>query len=157
MALSIIVVIALAQLAALLYIRNMAAERDRADAALRHSEAAKDALTLEHAELLLHSDPTAALASVRAYHGPDRLRVRQISAEARGRGVASSILNPHKDTIRLLAGLPDGSIASLGADRRIVITRSDITTTLADDIDLPIIVEYCEARHLLAYSSTGSG
>jgi len=47
-----------------LYIRSIAAERDRTNGALARVETAKDDLVLEHAALLLHIDPTAALATL---------------------------------------------------------------------------------------------
>lgn len=57
-------------------VRNVAAERDRADTALERVEAAKQdlalehaELTLKHAELLLTTDPSATLDALATYHG----------------------------------------------------------------------------------------
>jgi WD40 repeat protein len=155
--LSGVVVTVLAAIGTILYVQNIAIERDRADVALEKTEAAKDALTLEHAELLLHSDPTSALAALAGYHGPDVTRAKQISAEARGRGVARSILNSHSDTVYLLAGMRDGSILSVGEDRRIMLTKPGLAATLADDVAVPVVVEYSNKRLLLAYSSSSRG
>src|SRR5262249_53593975 len=90
-------------------------------------------------------------------HGADNTRAQQIAAEARGRGIAHSILTAHSDTIHLLAGMQDGSILSIGEDRRIVLTKNGIMTTLADDVAVPIIARFSRTNRLLAYSSTTEG
>jgi WD40 repeat protein len=156
LALSIATALALAGMAARLYIRSVTAERDRADAALQDTATAKDALLLEHAELLLRGDPTAALGAMAGYRGTDTARARRVLAEARGRGVAR-IINAHSDTIRLLAGLPDGAILSVGEDRRIALTRGETISTLAHDVAVPVIAAYSQARGVLAYSNMDSG
>jgi WD40 repeat protein len=156
LAFSVYAVLAIAVTSVVLYIWRISAERDRADAALEQTAAAKDALVLEHAELLLHSDPTTALAALDAYHGTNLARAQRVSAEARGRGVAH-IINAHSDTIHLLAGLPDGSVLSVGEDRRIAITRHGDVATLAHDVAVPVIATYSHPRGLLAYGSVSSG
>src|SRR5262249_31622530 len=107
-ALSVTVAITLLITGSLLYIRNVASERDRADSALEHAEAARNDLVLEHSTLLLHSDPTAALTALNAYHGNNEARRSELVAEAKGRGVAQAVLHAHNDTIWCLAALPDG-------------------------------------------------
>ncbi|HET9623442.1 MAG TPA: serine/threonine-protein kinase, partial [Kofleriaceae bacterium] len=57
-----------------IFVRGLAVERDRADAASSRATRTADDLTLEHAELLLHTDPTAAAAALAGYHGGDALR-----------------------------------------------------------------------------------
>ena len=106
--------VAIATILTVLYVRRIAIERDRADAAFTQTKTAMNSVTLEHAALLLRTDPTAALSALESYHGADPTRSLQIAAEARGRGVARPILNAHSDTIHLLAGLADGSIVSIG-------------------------------------------
>src|SRR5262249_56704042 len=51
--------------------------RNEAELARKHAEDAKDALTLKHVELLMKSDPTAALAALRDYRGSVENRRRQ--------------------------------------------------------------------------------
>src|SRR5207249_2832778 len=60
------------------------------------AEASKDELTLKHVELLMKSDPTAALHALADYHGHEELRRQQLAAEAKGRGVARDVMTPHK-------------------------------------------------------------
>jgi WD40 repeat protein len=155
------VLAALAIATAALYVHGVALERDRADVseadarrARASAEASLDELTLQHAELLLQSDPTAALAQLAGYHGSDAMRHRELVAEARGRGAASRVLHPHSDTIYLLAGQPDGSIVSLGEDHRVRRTRGDTTTTIANDVSYVVHLVYAPARHLLAYATS---
>jgi eukaryotic-like serine/threonine-protein kinase len=149
--------IAISTILTVLYVRRIATERDRADAAFRQAQTAINNASLEHAALLLRSDPTAALSAIGRYHGADTVRSAQIIAEARGRGVARPILDAHSDTIHLLAGLADGSIISIGEDRRITLTNNKVTDILADDVAAPAIAKYSSAGHLLAYSSTTKG
>jgi WD40 repeat protein len=154
LSLSILILTGIALVVTGLYIRNVTHERDRADTALQRSEKARDELTLEHAALLLQSDPTAALATLNDYHGPPVTRARQIAAEARGRGVARSILNSHSDVVRLAVGMPDGSVLSVADDRRIALTRDGAITVLAQDLAIPTVIAYSAAQQLLAYSTT---
>ncbi|HEU4730132.1 MAG TPA: protein kinase [Kofleriaceae bacterium] len=140
-----------------LYINTIAAERDRADAALTSTQAAKNALILEHATLQLHTDPTAALATLRSYHGTDDTRRNQLLAEAQGRGVAERILHPHNDTIALLAGQPDGSFISISEDHRLQRTLGTTTTTLATNISYTVICAYSPTTHYVAYSTSPNG
>ena len=156
LALSVGAALAVAGAGVVLYIRSVTAERDRADAALGETATAKDALLLEHAELLLRGDPTAAAGAIAGYRGNDIARARRVWAEARGRGVAR-VIHAHSDTIRLLTGLADGSILSVGEDRRIAVTKGETITTLAHDAAVPVVAAYSQARGVLAYSSMDSG
>ncbi|HET9624669.1 MAG TPA: serine/threonine-protein kinase, partial [Kofleriaceae bacterium] len=81
LAYAVVAIAVLAILGIATYITNI-------DAALVRTQVAKDALTIEHAELLLRSDPTAAVAALAGYHGPDDLRRQRLLAEAHGLGVA---------------------------------------------------------------------
>jgi WD40 repeat protein len=67
-------VLVIAAIIGALYIRSIAAERDRTSDALQRVEAAKNDLVLEHAALLLHSDPTATLTALEGYRGVDTSR-----------------------------------------------------------------------------------
>jgi WD40 repeat protein len=156
--------IALALATALLYIRGIAVERDRADdseADARRARAITDrslsVLTLKHAELLLQSDPTAALAALAGYHGSDATRRDQLVAEAHGRGVAREILQPHNDTVHFVIGQPDGSIVSLGEDHRLRRTRGAAITTLASNVSDVVRVSYAPGGRLLAYATSPRG
>jgi eukaryotic-like serine/threonine-protein kinase len=139
------------------YVRTIAVERDRADAALAQSEAAKNELTLEHAELLLHSDPTAAAASVSGYRGDDDLRRRRLVAEATGLGVATDTFAPHADMIWFLLGDSSGAVVSLGGDGRIARTRNGRSTALATDVALEVHLAHARSSKLLAYAASPSG
>jgi serine/threonine protein kinase/WD40 repeat protein len=157
LALSVSAAIALAVAGSAFYLRNITAERDRADAAFGRVEAANNNLTLEHAELLLHSDPTAAVAALSGYGGDDALRRRRLLAEAQGRGVATSILTPHSDTIWFLFGDNTGAIVSVGEDRLIRITQGRTSTTLVTDVSAGVQVRFEPAKRLLAYATTPPG
>ena len=150
-------VVALLVVGAATYVRNIAVERDRADTALAQSEAAKNDLTLEHAELLLRSEPTAAAAALSGYRGNDDLRRRRLLAEATGLGVATSIYTPHADMIWSLLGEGSGAFVSTGGDGRIVRTRDGRSETLATDVALDVHVAYASSTRTLAYAASPSG
>jgi serine/threonine protein kinase/WD40 repeat protein len=157
---SIAGIVALALATALFYVHGIATERDRADAsnadakrARATSEQSLNELTLKHAELLLQSDPTAAVTVLRTYHGSDTVRHMQLLAEARGRGVAREVLQPHNDNIHLLIGQADGSIVSLGEDHRVRSTSQGRWTTLASDVSDVVCFAYAPTRQLLAYAT----
>jgi WD40 repeat protein len=139
------------------YVRNIAVERDRADAALAQSEAAKNDLTLERAELLLRSDPTAAAASLAGYRGNDDLRRRRLLAEATGLGVATHTFAPHGDMIWFLLGESSGAVVSLGGDGRIARTRDGRSTPLATDVALEVHAAYARSTRILAYAASPTG
>jgi WD40 repeat protein len=157
LAISTAVVAGLGVIGIAIYVRNIAVERDRADAAFARSEAARDDLTLEHAELLLHSDPTAAVTALSGYHGGDALRRHRLLAEATGLGVAARTLEPHGDTIRFLLGDRTGAIVSLGEDGRIQRTQGEVSTALASDVSPEVRMSYAPPQRLLAYTTTPSG
>jgi eukaryotic-like serine/threonine-protein kinase len=116
-----------------LYVRSIAAERDRTSGALLRAEAAKNDLVLEHAALLLHSDPTAALAALEGYRGagmsrrtaspPEAARherATQIAADALGRGAATYTLSPGIGTIASLAWASADRVLIHGTDDKLV-------------------------------------
>ena len=134
------------------YVRNIAAERDRADASQRAARATLDQLTLKHAELLLASDPSAALDALADYHGDDLDRTRQIRAEALGRGVAELRAAPHTDSIEWVQGTADGDVFAFGRDGRITRTSRDgRSRVIVDDVKKGRVYAYAASRHLLAY------
>jgi WD40 repeat protein len=157
LALSVTVAIALATSGIVVFVRNIAAERDRADTALARVEAANNDLTLERAALLLHTDPTAAVAALADYRGGDAVRHRRLVAEARGRGVARAVHTPHSDTVWFLLGDGAGAIVSVGEDRRIQLTQGTSSTTLATDVSTSVRVTYAPSRRLLAYATSPAG
>jgi WD40 repeat protein len=135
-----------------LYVRNIAAERDRADASDSAAHASLSELTLRHAELLLASDPSAAIDVLASYRGDDIDRLRQIRAEATGRGVATLRASPHSDVIRWVQGTRDGAIISLSKDGTIARTTSDgRSQVMVDDVKTGGPFAYAASRHMLAY------
>ncbi|HEY0480039.1 MAG TPA: WD40 repeat domain-containing serine/threonine-protein kinase, partial [Kofleriaceae bacterium] len=164
LALSAAAVIAILAIGGLIYVRNIAAERDRADSsehvavrARASAETSLDELTLKHAELLLVTDPSAALDEVARYHGADTVRAARVRAEAVGRGVAVLRAQPHTDWVRWTQRIADGAIISLGLDGTIMRTARDGTSVvLARDVARSSIYEYSAPRHLLVYTCNPS-
>ena len=157
LSISVAAVTVLAVAGIVAFVTNIAVERDRADASAieartqqRRAEQVNDALTLQHAELQLRSNPTAAMATLETYRGADTSQLRRLRAEAVGRGVAAATLRPHGEAIAFLAGEPDGSVLSAANDRTIRLTRGAETTTLATNVALPMLV-HASAPGLLAY------
>jgi WD40 repeat protein len=146
LALSAAAAVLLAVAGSLLYVRNIAVERDRADRSL-------DELTLKHAELLLATDPSAAVDALMSYHGTDRVRAEQIRAEAVARGTAFVRAFPHTNTVMWTDVDPDGAILSLSLDGTIARTyfdgRSVVLTRGVSKIGMS---SYSRPRHLLAYT-----
>ena len=151
--------LALVLIGSLLFVRNIAAQRDRADAseavatrARASAESSLDQLTLNHAELLLTKDPSAAVDVLASYHGADRSRADQIRAEAIGRGVALVRARPHSDAVFWTEAIA-GGILSLSSDGTIARTAPDGTSSVVvrgvSKIAWPA---YAPARHLLAYT-----
>jgi WD40 repeat protein len=142
------------------YVRNIAVERDRADSALERVEATKNdlvvehaELTLKHAQLLLTTDPSAAVDILATYRGADRDRANQLRAEAIGRGVALLRAVPHTDNIVWATGTPDGAVVSLSTDGTISRTSLDRNTiVLARGATPWPVFSYAPSRHLLAYA-----
>ncbi|HEX4417671.1 MAG TPA: serine/threonine-protein kinase [Kofleriaceae bacterium] len=159
LALSSAAALALALVGSLLSVRNIAAERDRADAsgelarrAQASAEASLDELTLNHAQLLLATDPSAAVDALAGYHGNDAARADQIRAQAEGRGVAVLRAQPHTNNVLWTEHTPDGAVVSLSTDGTIVRTALDgQPTVLAHDVAKGGDFAYAPARHLLAY------
>jgi serine/threonine protein kinase/WD40 repeat protein len=159
-ALSAAIAIAIAVTGSLLYVRNIASERDRADAsedaakrAQTSAEASLDELTLKHAQLLLTTDPSAAVDALASYHGVQLDRANQIRAEATGRGVALVRALPHTDGILWAQGTSDGAIVSFSIDGTIARTSLDGTSiALARGLSKSGVSSYSPSRHLLAYT-----
>ena len=118
LAISVATVVALATAGIATYIRHIAAERDRV-------AAASNALILEHAQLLLHSDPTTAFDVVHDYDGPEPTRREMLQAEALGLGVARLRATPHKVGAYLAQLADDGTLMSFGADGDVIKTPLD--------------------------------
>jgi WD40 repeat protein len=157
LALTATCIAALAASGIVVYVQNISAERDRADVALSRTEAARNDLALEHAELLLQSDPTAAFAALSSYRGKDDLRRHRLLAEAVGLGVARRRFQPHTDAIWFLLGDKDGRIVSVGEDGRLKSTRADTSELLADDLSLDVRVAYAPSPGILAYATSPTG
>ena len=144
-ALSVATAVALGTIGVATYVRHIAAERDRVTAA-------NNALTLSHAQLLLHSDPTAADELLQRYEGADHGRVEVLRAEARGLGLAESRAAPHGLAIYGVYPAGDGSLATLGADGLVVKTsRSGATRVIAHSTPQSYVFDYAAERHLLAF------
>jgi WD40 repeat protein len=136
-----------------LYVSNVATERDRADASDIAARTSLNELTLRHAELLLATDPSAAIDALATYRGADVDRERQIRAEAIGRGVATLRAAPHNDAIRWVRGTSDGAIMSLSRDGTIArTTRDGRSQVIVDDVRKDGALAYAASRHLLAYA-----
>ncbi|HEX4419156.1 MAG TPA: serine/threonine-protein kinase [Kofleriaceae bacterium] len=157
LALSVIGALVLAATGIVVFVRDIAIERDRADAARDRAEASTRDLSLEHAELLLHTDPTAAVAALASYPGEDTVRRRRLLAEARGRGVAQAVETPHTDTVWFLTTDQGGDLVSVGEDRRIRVTHAGVQTTLASDVSTSVRVAYEPVQRLISYATSPAG
>ena len=159
LALSVATVIALAIVGSVFYVRGVAEERDLADASEQNAKRAQATaestlgqFTLKHAELLLMTDPSAAIDVLAAHRDGEHGRADQIRAEAAGRGIALMRAKPHTELVRWATGRPDGSIISLSLDGTIVRTSLDHTSTvLARGVSPRGHFSYSPARGLLAY------
>ncbi|MCA9678183.1 MAG: WD40 repeat domain-containing protein, partial [Myxococcales bacterium] len=100
-------------------------ERRAATAARDDAEAARDALVLRNAELLLTRDPTRARQALAGYDGPDRAAAAFYDALARAAGSAERELTPHADAIFGVATAPGDAIISAGDDGAVKVTRED--------------------------------
>ncbi|HEY0484582.1 MAG TPA: serine/threonine-protein kinase [Kofleriaceae bacterium] len=163
LAISATVAVAIALAGTIEFVRNIAIQRDRADASAivarahqRRAEQTAAELTLQHAELQLRSDPTAAMSILATYRGTDP-RLQRLRAEARGRGVASAVLQPHGDPIWFLAGDATGAIFSISEDRTARVTRDGASTVLADNVAIPAVLCHAADAHLMAYGMAPSG
>ncbi|HET7503288.1 MAG TPA: WD40 repeat domain-containing serine/threonine-protein kinase [Kofleriaceae bacterium] len=150
LALSIVAAVAVAAASSMLYVRNIAAERDRA-------EASNNGLILEHAMLLLRSDPTAAFDLLDTYTGSDPQRLALLRAQAQGLGLSRARLRPHTRQIFFARTLADGTLITFDADGTVARTlvlgpTTSSTRTIARGATPQPTVDYAEARHLLAYA-----
>jgi WD40 repeat protein len=150
LAMSVVAVSALAAAGSLLYVRNIAAERDRA-------EASNNRLILEHAKSLLQNDPTAAFDLLQTYAGTDAQRVAMLRAQAQGLGLSLLRTRPHMRVVWFAHSLADGSLVTLGADGTVTKTlatgpTSASTRVIASGVTPQSTLDYSEARHLLAYA-----
>jgi WD40 repeat protein len=142
------------------FVWNISAERDRADAsqkAARVAQAAAEAalaeLTLNHAQLLLATDPSAAVDELLRYAGRDRARAEQIRAEAVGRGVAVLRATPQSENVLWVTGGEDGVVTSLNLDGTIVRTSRDGRSVVAArGASRSGRFAYAERTHVLAYA-----
>jgi len=135
---------------ATVYVRNVGVARDRA-------EYANGELVLQNADLLMQRDPTAVVDALTSYRGADKVRKDRLLAEAHGRGVAEARFSPHGDTVHFLHRAADGSVFSLGEDRRLVVTKTGASTTLATDVSPSIAHDFSPATQLLGYGTSPFG
>jgi WD40 repeat protein len=160
LAMSVGAAIAIAIAGTALFVRNIAVERDRADSseeaakrARASAETSLDELTLKHAQLLLTTDPSAAVDALATYHGADLGRAEQIRAEATGRGVAVLRALPHTSSVLWTEGASDGAIFSLSSDGTISRTSLDgRSAVLVRGVSKSGTPSYSRARRLLAYT-----
>ncbi|HMG22647.1 MAG TPA: serine/threonine-protein kinase, partial [Kofleriaceae bacterium] len=164
LAISVAAAAVIAVTGAAVFVHDIARERDRADAAAidaraqqRSAEQARDELVLQHAELQLRGDPTAAMAVLETYRGGDAARLRRLRAEALGRGVATGVLRPHAEPVRFVAADPTGAIVSIGQDRTLRITHGGRSTTLASNVLVPTKIRYMPGARAVAYATAPTG
>ena len=153
LALSVTAASILAATGVALYVRNIAVERGIAERAKASAEASLAALTLKHAQLLLTTDPSAAIDVLSTYNGADLNRANQIRAEAVGRGVALLRAVPHTGNVLWTEGAADGAVVSFSTDGTISRTALDGTSVvLARGVAQIGRSSYSPSRHLLAYA-----
>jgi WD40 repeat protein len=158
LALATAAALALVATGSALYVRSIAVERDRADASEASATRARttaqtslDALTLQHAELLLATDPSAALDALATYHGNDPDRAREIRSAALAKGIATLRATPHRDNVIWAQGTERG-IISLGLDGAIVRTLPGGTSVvLTRGVSPHAISTYMAMRDMLVY------
>ena len=150
-AISVAAAIAVALSGGALYVRNIAAERDRA-------ETSNNRLILEQAERQLLSDPTAAYHLLHAYRGRDAQQPTMLEAKAQGLGLAVMHVQPHTQTIYLAQPLADGTLLTLGDDGTVAKTTPDgHSRIIARGVAPQYTFGYNEARHLLVYACNATG
>ncbi|HET9624284.1 MAG TPA: hypothetical protein VFP84_23085, partial [Kofleriaceae bacterium] len=143
--------VAILALGGALYVRAIAAERDRV-------EAANAELVLGHAELQLRSDPTAAAAELAGYRGGDRVRRDRMLAEAAERGVADVSIDLHAGAVLFAIEDPDGGVVAFTSDRQLLYTAHGVTAPITTDIARTTSFDFDAKHHLLAFqTSTGIG
>ncbi|HEY0195899.1 MAG TPA: WD40 repeat domain-containing protein, partial [Kofleriaceae bacterium] len=145
-AVSIVVALIAAVAGSALYVRGIAAERDRADASNNN-------LILEHAQSLMPTNPSAARDLLQTYTGPDAQRLDLLRAEARGRGTSVSLGRPHTRHLMLVRALDDGAVLSVGEDGTVTKTSlAGVTRTIARDVAPVDAAAFSPEHHLLAYA-----
>ncbi|HEY5933832.1 MAG TPA: WD40 repeat domain-containing serine/threonine-protein kinase [Kofleriaceae bacterium] len=142
---------------ATVYIRNIGVERDRAESFGHESARANDELVLQNAELLMPRDPSAVIDALASYRGKDKVRADLLRAEARGRGVAEARFNAHSHNVHFVHRASDGSIYTLGEDRRVVVTKNGVSTTLATDVGPTAVFAHKTGVPVLAYVAAPTG
>jgi len=131
LALSVTAAVALAAIGVVVFVRNIAAERDRADAALVTAQQERDRAKLSESSLLLEKDPTRArdlLASF-ALHTP-----RYALLTSRGRQMSAVRSVAVSAGVGGLFRAPDGSTAEL-ITRGGELYRLDPATGVLDKLD----------------------
>ncbi|TMQ09940.1 MAG: serine/threonine protein kinase, partial [Deltaproteobacteria bacterium] len=160
LAISTTMVFAVAITGGTFYVRSIARERDRADIseevasyAKASAEATLNELTLKHAQLLLTTDPSAAIDALATYRGSDLNRAGQIRAEANARGVALVRATPHGSRVRWMEHTSDGGIISLSTDGTIARTsRNGASTIVSRGVAHFAQMSYSRVQRLLAYA-----
>jgi WD40 repeat protein len=148
-----------AAVTATLYVRGVTRERDRADLhaaeAIRHqreAEHAKDDLTLQHAELLLVTDPTAAHALLAGYRGDDPTRADLLRARAVALGVARFRVRPDEDQVQLIEALADGSLITASGNQIFRTSTAGASHAIAGGMTRQGLATVSVARGLVAYA-----
>jgi len=137
---------------------RVARERDRADlkadeaaVAAKQAELAKDDLLLQHAELLLTSDPTGSFEILASYKGNDSARAQMIRAHAKGLGVAKSKITFDDGRVSFAHGLPDGRLLVVGAKTVMKVSASGKAQIIASNVIPQESSAYNETHNWLAY------
>jgi len=158
-ALSIAATVVVATTGIVLFVHNVEIERDRADVKAEEAlqqralvESAKEQLLIQHAELLLKTDPTAAYQTLADYHGVDVQQAELLRSRATGLGVATFRLTPHTDEIEFSRGLPDGSIFTMGGGTIVKTSATGQPKIIAHGLTSEFTASFSAGRNLLAYS-----
>ena len=152
---SVVAVVALAALSIVLALDHyrVGSQRARAIASEERTQDALGQLTLKHAELLLSSDPSAAIDVLATYRGSSDDVVRKLRAEAIANGVAALRAAPHADNVLWLGGGSNGAVVSLSLDGTITeTTRGGASRVVARGVKSKRTSAYAPAQHLLAYA-----
>jgi eukaryotic-like serine/threonine-protein kinase len=115
--------------------------RGVAERAERDTAAARDALLLETAALQLERDPTRAYETLRVYHGQDFALHQRLTAEAIGRGVATSISKSHNDAVLAVHVLSNGTVVTVGRDGVLAVQGPAGFVELAADVYIDVNVD----------------
>jgi WD40 repeat protein len=142
---------------ATIYVRNIGVERDRSAKSEIATKDANDELVLQNAELLMLRDPSAVVDALAGYRGKDKVRKDLLVAEAYGRGVAETRFLAHADGVYFVQRAPDGSVYTLGEDRRVVVTKNGRSTTLATNATQTGLFAYSSGAPVLAYDAAPTG